>query len=124
VIDASLFTVESLLHVFLDDTHGNVDAWRKYASIEPMRVRYSACHDSSTKCDGWVVRFGKSYLRHSCGPGGSLIWDLYPDDFQSPALAFRRLLDAPVPPSICRPWPPDPDAKPAPADEGGESHGL
>lgn len=109
MIDPSLFTVETLLHAFLDDAHGNVDAWRKYASIERRKVRETACFHDSKEVDGWVVRYGNSFLRYSCGPGGSLVWDCYGDNFMSPGLAFRRLLHAPVPPWICRPWPPNPD---------------
>ncbi len=108
-IDPTLFTVESLLACFFNDTFGNVDAWRKFASIEQQRVRESGCHDSRD-VDGWVVRFGRSFLRYSCGPGRSLLWDMYGDNFQTPELALRGLLDAPVPPFICRPWPPNPDA--------------
>lgn len=110
MIDPKLFTVEALLDTFLDDSFGNVDAWRKFASIEKRMVRASACFHDQPKVEGWVVRYGKSFLRYSCGPGRSLVWDSYGDNFMSPALAFRRLLDAPVPPFICRPWPPDPDA--------------
>lgn len=113
MIDPKLFTVESLLESFLADSFGNVDAWRKYASIEPKRVPMYACKTGCTDADyvdGWVVRYGKSFLRYSCGPGRSLIWDLYGDNFMTPELAFRGLLDAPVPPWICRPWPPNPDA--------------
>ncbi len=112
MIDPSLFTVETLLETFLDDSFGNVDAWRKYASIERRKVAHSAFRTGpmAPRVDGWVVRFGESFLRYSCGPGGALIWDCYGDNFLNPALAFRRLLDAPVPPFICSPWPPDPDA--------------
>lgn len=108
-IDPKLFTVESLLACFLDDSHGNVDAWRKFASIEQAEGFFDERVDAPKRL-GWVIRYGKLFCRYSKGPGGSLIWDVYGDDFMSPALAFRRLLDAPVPPTICRPWPPNPDA--------------
>lgn len=119
MIEPAIFTVEALLHAFLDDHHGNEDAWRQYASIERVEQSFSGCHspgEPRAKHSGWVVRYGKSFLRYSCGPSGSVWWDCYGDDFLSPALAFRRLLDAPVPPSICQPWPPNPDA---PAPKGG-----
>jgi len=105
-IDPTLFTVESLLRVFLDDQFGNRDAWRKYASIEQETVPACDVHKSRTI---WVVRFGRSYLRYSQGPLQGFSWDVYGDDFQNPALAFKALLEAPVPPGICRPWPPNPD---------------
>lgn len=101
MIDPSIFTVESLLNTFLDDQFGNRDAWRKFASIEQFS-------DSDKKLI-WIVRFGQSFLRYSKGPLQGFCWDIYPDDFLRPALAFKALLEAPVPPTLCRPWPPNPD---------------
>ena len=44
-----------------------------------------------------VVRFKDQFLRHSCGPKQGFFWDMYGDDFQTPALALAAILSAPTP---------------------------
>lgn len=99
MIDPKLFTVEKLLATFLDDVSGNVDRWRKFATIEPAYVPPHARPDTRPAC---VVRYGDSFLRYSKGPSMGCHWDVYGDDFLDAELAFRALLQAPVPPGLCK----------------------
>ncbi len=73
MIDPSLFTVERLLATMLDDQHGNVDAWRKYAEIVPKYMPPYPGADTRPIC---VVKLGKSFLRGH----GHYFWDMYGDD--------------------------------------------
>lgn len=99
MIDPKLFTVERLLATFLDDMHGNIDRWRKFATIETGYMPPNPRPETKPKC---VVRYGASFLRYSAGPGMGCFWDIYGDDFLDAELAFRALLQAPVPPWVCK----------------------
>ncbi len=101
MIDPKLFTVERILDTMLDDRHGNVNAWRKHATIIPAYRAPFAGHEDAPKC---VVKFGESsFLRYSRGPAQGYFWDLYGEDMATPELALMALLQAPVPPQIVRP---------------------
>lgn len=95
MIDPALFTVERLLATMLDDMHGNVDRWRKYAEIIP---KYMPPYPSAETRPSCVVRWRDNYLRYSKGPRQGFSWDIYGDDMQTPELALLALLQAPVPP--------------------------
>lgn len=95
MIDASLFTVERLLDVMLDDMFGNRDSWRAQAEIVPQYMPPYPREDTRPTCQ---VRIGKSYLRYSKGPRQGYFWDSYGDDMHSPERALLALLAAPVPP--------------------------
>lgn len=41
-----------------------------------------------------------SYLRYSVGPKQGFLWDIYGDDMQNVALAFKALCEAPTPPCL------------------------
>jgi hypothetical protein len=97
VIDSKLFTVERLLATMLDDAHGNVNAWRKYAEIVPAYVPPFPDENTRPRC---VVRLGRAFLRYSVGPRQGYMWDVYGDDMMTPELALMALLEAPVPPSL------------------------
>jgi len=95
MIDTKLFTVDKILAAFLHDSHGNVDAWRKFAEIIPEYETRPVDERFPPKC---VVKFKKSFLRYSKGPRQGYFWDMYGDDFLTPELAFMALIKAPVPP--------------------------
>lgn len=99
MIDPKLFTVESLLKEFFDDTFGNVNAWRKHAEIVPKHMPRFPDAETHPRC---VVRLGDSFLRYSEGPRQGVFWDMYGDDFLTPELALIALLQAPVPPWLVR----------------------
>lgn len=99
VIDPSLFTVESLLRAMLDDSFGNVDAWRRCAEIVPGYMPPHPRADTRPIC---VVRCGESFMRHSSGPAQGFFWDMYGDDFQNPSIALLALCQAPPPPFLVR----------------------
>jgi hypothetical protein len=99
MINPSLFTVERLLAAFLYDSFGNRDRWRKFAEIVPDYLPPHARPDTKPRC---VVRYGDSFLRYSKGPLQGFGWDTYGDDMQSTELALMALLQAPVPPSVCK----------------------
>jgi|SRR5579859_4423315 len=96
MIDPKLFTVERLLWVMLNPD-GNGHYWRAQAEII---TDYMPPHPRPETRPTCVVRFGKSFLRHSCGPRQGHFWDIYGDDYQSPELALLALASAPVPTSI------------------------
>lgn len=96
-IDPALFTVESLLAEFLDDSSGNRDVWRQSATIVPKYMPPYPGQDARPRC---VVGCNGSFLRHSKGPRQGHFWDLYGDDYQTPELALMALLGAPVPPKL------------------------
>ena len=95
MIDPSLFTVESLLAVMLDDMSGDLDAWKKHAEIIPKYMPPYPREDTRPTC---VVKLGDSFLRYSHGPRQGYFWDMYGDDMQSPERALLALLRAPVHP--------------------------
>jgi hypothetical protein len=99
MIDPSLFTVESLLKALLDDSFGNVDAWRRCAEIVPKYMPPFPRSDTKPIC---AVRCGESFLRYSAGPAQGFFWDLYGEDFGTPALALLGLCQAPPPPFLVR----------------------
>jgi hypothetical protein len=99
VIDPSLFTVESLLKALLDDSFGNVDAWRRCAEIVP---KYMPPHPRSDTKPICAVRCGDSFLRYSVGPGQGYFWDMYGEDFINPSLALLALCQAPPPPFLVK----------------------
>lgn len=93
MIDPTQFDGARLVATLLDDGLGNRDKWRKHATIEM---------DAILGLPATVVRYGKSFLRYSKGPRQGFFWDAYGDDFLSPELALLALLQAPVPPFICK----------------------
>lgn len=99
MIDPKLFTVERLLAEMLDDGHGNRDRWRKFAEIVPGYMPPFPRNDTKPKV---VVCYDKSFLRYSKGPQQGYSWDTYGDDFQTAELALLALMQAPVPPFVCR----------------------
>jgi hypothetical protein len=101
MVDPQLFTVERMLAVMFDDAHGNVNAWRKHATIIPAYRAPFASDDVPSRC---VVKFGDGgFLRCFGGPRQGYFWDMYGDDMGSPELALMALLNAPVPPwLVCR----------------------
>lgn len=104
MIDPKLFTVESLLAELLDDMSGNRNQWMKHATIIPG---YMPPHPHVTTRPSTVVLWecgvARAFLRYSKGPGSGYFWDIYGDDFLSPELALKALLEAPVPPQALRP---------------------
>lgn len=96
MIDPKLFTVERLLNTAFDDSSGNRDRWRKFAEIVPG---YTPRPGAQPKV---VVRYQESFLRYSKGPRQGFFWDTYGDDFLTAELALFALLQAPVPPFICK----------------------
>jgi hypothetical protein len=96
VIDPRLFTVEALLSSMLDDSHGNRNKWGALAEVVPDYMPPHPQADTRPKC---VVKCGLSFLRYSAGPRQGHFWDMYGDDYQTPALALMALLEAPIPPS-------------------------
>lgn len=99
MIDPNLFTVESLLKALMDDMFGNVNAWRKHATIIPFYMPPKPSAKTVRKC---VVQYENCFLRYSMGPKQGYFWDMYGDDFQTPALALLALCAAPVPPCALR----------------------
>lgn len=100
MIDPKLFTVESLLAAMLDDSHGNLNVWRKHAEIIPQYMPPFPDKGTRPTC---IVRVGDSKLRYSHGPRQGYFWDIYGDDFGNPVRALLALMAAPVPPSLLRP---------------------
>lgn len=96
-IDSKLFTLEKLLVALLDNMSGNVDVWRRTATIIP---NYMATKDAQPRC---VVTCNGSFLRYSRGPRQGHFWDIYGDDYNTPELALIALLEAPIPPSLIMP---------------------
>lgn len=107
MIDSSMFTIDRLVKAFLDDSHGNVDMWRKHATIIPQYMPPFPGKDTKPTC---VVAWEKdhevyrSFLRYSRGPSQGHLWDVYGDDYITPELAFIALLQAPIPPSLQPGW--------------------
>lgn len=104
MIEPKLFTVERLLAMLLDDSHGNRDRWRKFAEIVPDYMPPFPTETTRPKC---VVRYSRvgaedTFLRFSRGPAQGHFWDAYGEDYQTPELALQALLEAPVPPGICK----------------------
>jgi hypothetical protein len=100
MIDPKMFTVEALLEALIfDDVFGNVDMWRKHAEIVTHYMPPYPTKDTRPAC---VVRFGGSFLR-GYGGGRAMNWDMYGDDYGTPAKALIALLAAPVPPDIIKP---------------------
>ncbi len=105
MIDPKLFTVERLLATLLDDCFGNVDAWRKHASIVVDWMPRFPQPDTKPIC---VVRIrgvrqdNESFLRYSKGPRQGFHWDVYPDHMLTPEVALVALLSAPVPPWLVK----------------------
>ena len=96
MIDPSLFTVERILAVMLDDMSGNLDVWRRHAEIVP---RWMPRYPDARTTPICAVKLGDSYLRYSHGPRQGYFWDMYPDDMHSPERAHLALLRAPGHPS-------------------------
>jgi hypothetical protein len=99
MIDPRLFTVERLLATFLDHESGNRDKWRRFAEIVPGYIPPFPSPDTQPTL---VIRYGESFLRYSKGPRQGFFWDMYGDDFYTAELALVALLQAPVPPFICK----------------------
>jgi hypothetical protein len=99
VIDPALFTVTDLLAAMLDDRHGNVDPWRKDAEILPAYRAPFAKPGDPTRC---IVRCGGMFLRYSVGCRSGHLWDIYGDDYLTPAYALLALCEAPPPPSMLK----------------------
>jgi len=59
MIDTKLFTVDKILAAFLHDSHGNVDAWRKFAEIIPEYETRPVDERFPPKC---VVKFKSHFL--------------------------------------------------------------
>lgn len=100
MIDPKLFTIERLLATLLnDDESGGPDRWRKFAEIVPDYMPPFPRPDTRPRV---VVRYQENFLRYSKGPKQGFDWDVYGDDFLTTELALVALLQAPVPPWICK----------------------
>jgi len=84
MIDPAIFTTERLINTLLRDDSHKLN-WRRKAEIGL---------DEDGKC---IVSLGGYFLRHSKGPRQGHFWDSYPDDYQTPELAFMALLEAEPP---------------------------
>lgn len=95
MIDPALFTVGALLRALLADGPGCDNMWMWDAEIVPG---YMPPYPSKNTRPSCIVRYGDSFLRHSCGPRQGHFWDVYGDDYLTPSLALLALVEAPVPP--------------------------
>ena len=84
MIDHTAFTTERLVDTLLRDDNHKLN-WRRQATISI---------DEEGRC---IIGLGGSFLRHSKGPRQGHFWDVYPDDYQTPELAFMALLEADPP---------------------------
>lgn len=87
-------TVRSITCAFFE--HNPCD-WRVHAEIIPAYMPPFPRPDTKPIV---VVKYDKSFLRHSCGPRQGFFWDLYGDDFMNVGLAFKALIEAPTPSSL------------------------
>lgn len=106
MIKHTQFDLKKLVDCFLEDNSGNRDIWRRQCEIIVDYMPPHPTRDTKPTC---IVRIQKPeeshiphndhlYLRYSKGPAQGFFWDIYGEDFQTPELAFRALLEAPVPP--------------------------
>lgn len=97
MIDPGLFTVGELLKVLLKANSIGCASheWRTRATIIPD---YMPPHPSSRDRPTCIVELDGSYLRYSKGPQQGHFWDVYGDDYLTPAIALAALLEAPPPP--------------------------
>lgn len=84
-------TVESIVRAYFDS---NPCDWRVYAKIIPDYMPPYPRPDTRPRC---VVEFRGQFLRYSCGPRQRCFWDGYGDDFQTPGLALKALMEAECP---------------------------
>lgn len=88
------FDAASLVNALLDRYD-----WRREAEIVVGYMPPYPTPDTQPAC---IVRIGEWSLRYSRGPLQGHFWDAYGEDYHTPELAFRALLEADPPPSYRR----------------------
>lgn len=95
-LDISVLNLGELVETLFDL---NDHPWRASVEIIPKYMPPNPRPNTKPSC---VVKFtdnfkNEYFLRYSKGPGMGCFWDVYGDDFLSPELAFRAILQAPCP---------------------------